>query len=180
MTENRPLNERPEARPVTVPDLNMSDEPPAKPAKQKMGCCGWILIVPMAIVGIVIVWSVVSGIAESINSSRSSSSPSSSSQSSPQQSSTPADPIEQARVVLGGAYSYEQVQSVTDSALSAAGLVLNDDNRNRAWSSAIAVTENSNVSPMAVLECAPGLISAAGNLSLPDAIGFCYTEISLR
>jgi hypothetical protein len=90
-----------------------------------------------------------------------------------------SDPIEQARVVLGGVYSYDEVKSVTDSALEATGTAVNDDTRSRAWSAVLAVTENlSGVDPMEVMQCVEAL-GLASNTDFPDTAAICATSISL-
>lgn len=171
MAEQRPFEERPAARPAAAPASQPSNFQPVQPQKSGLGCLGWIGIIVAAI----FVISVIASIVPDTNKTRNSSSSSSS-----QSSGASADPIEQARVVLGGAYSYEQVKSVTDAALSSAGLTVNDDNRSRAWSSALAATKDSTVNPMSVMQCAPELLNAASGLELPEAIALCYTEMALE
>lgn len=94
-------------------------------------------------------------------------------------SSKTSNPIEQVQIILGGTHSYESIDRVTDSALDAANLPLSDENRSRAWSSALAVTEDSDVSPMAVMQCASGLLSIGSGISLPEAIALCYVELDM-
>lgn len=91
------------------------------------------------------------------------------------------DPIEQARVVLEAnhdeQYTYSEIKSVTDRALSVTGEPLTDRNRSGAWSAALAVTEGSTVSPMAVMRCTAeeGAGSQGAGLSLSDVIALCST-----
>ena len=96
-----------------------------------------------------------------------------------EQSSRSSDPIEQARVVLGGVYSYDEVKSVTDSALAATGTAVNDDTRNRAWSAVLSLTKNlSGVTPMEVMQCVEGP-RLASTMDFPDTAALCSTIISL-
>jgi hypothetical protein len=97
----------------------------------------------------------------------------------PSRPSGSSDPIEQARVVLGGAYTYDEVKSVTDSALVATGTAVNDDTRNRAWSAVLTLTENlSGVAPMEVMQCVEEL-GLASDMDFPDTAALCATSISL-
>jgi hypothetical protein len=93
------------------------------------------------------------------------------------------DPIEQARVVLGGQYSYDTVKAATDGALTATGLGLTDANRNSAWSSVLAVIDGLSetgysVAGMDVMLCVPG-VARAGSTNFPDAAALCATEIAV-
>jgi hypothetical protein len=93
------------------------------------------------------------------------------------------DAIEQATAVLGGGYTYEQVQEVTDAALTAGGETLSDSNRSRAWSSVLStqkgLVEKGYPSPdaMAVMTCIPESISSR-NVTLTEAVAYCSLEVA--
>lgn len=94
-----------------------------------------------------------------------------------------ADPIEQARVVLDGNHSYDEVKDVTDRALQAAGESLTDENRSRAWSSILktqsGLVEKGYASPDAyqVMGCVPGSIASHG-VAFTAAVAYCSLEIA--
>ncbi|MBT2495074.1 hypothetical protein J7E45_05580 [Microbacterium sp. ISL-59] len=81
-------------------------------------------------------------------------------------------------MVLGGAYTYEQVKQTTDAALTATNTAVNDENRSRAWSSVLSVTKELNARPMDVMLCVTDYGPIA-NMKLPDAAALCATEIHL-
>lgn len=94
------------------------------------------------------------------------------------------DPIERARVVLGGVYSYAQVKSVTDQALSATSTATTDTNRSRAWSAVLAAVKGLedkgySVAPMGVMRCVAGFGPASG-LDFPEASALCATDIAVN
>ena len=164
MTEERPFDERPAARPSEPAETTARKSARVEsnqPKKVEIGTYGWVSIIA---VGIAVIVGIVNGLVGNGNSSRSATD----------------DPIEQARVVIGGGYKYDEIKVATDNALTAAGLATNDENRNRAWSSVISVASGSNVDEMAVMQCVPSQIAAAGSLSLPDAVAFCFTEMKLE
>jgi hypothetical protein len=89
------------------------------------------------------------------------------------------DPIEQAQVVLGDAYSYATIKAVTDAALSATGTAISDENYSRAWSAVLNVTKNlTDVSPMGVMECVVDL-GPSSRMSFPETAALCATTIHL-
>lgn len=90
-----------------------------------------------------------------------------------------SDPIEQARVVLGGAYSYDTVKTATDTALAATDTPVTNENRSRAWSSILGVTTNLDVDPMEVMRCVPEIAATGAGMTFPDLAGLCATELSL-
>ncbi len=93
------------------------------------------------------------------------------------------DSIEQARVVLGGGHTYDEVQVATDAALQSAGESLTDSNRGSAWSSILKVekglVEKGYPAPdsMTVMKCIPGSIANRG-VSLTEAVAYCSLEIA--
>lgn len=89
------------------------------------------------------------------------------------------DPIEQARVVLGGAYSYELVQAATDAALVSTATPVTTDNYSRAWSSVLAVTANLDVEPMDVMLCVPQYANSDAGLTFPQVVALCATDLHL-
>ncbi len=90
-----------------------------------------------------------------------------------------SDPIEQARVVLGGAHSYDTVKTATDTALAATDTPVTNENRSRAWSSILGVTKNLDVDPMEVMRCVPEIAATGAGMTFPDLAGLCATELSL-
>jgi hypothetical protein len=92
---------------------------------------------------------------------------------------TADDPIEQAREVVGGSYSYERVQQATAAALVATGTPVTTDNFSRAWSSALAVTDKLGIEPMDVILCVPELASSESGLTFPEVAALCASEIYL-
>jgi hypothetical protein len=89
------------------------------------------------------------------------------------------DPIDQAREVVGGSYSYERVQQATAAALVATGTPVTTDNFSRAWSSVLAVTDKLGIEPMDVMLCVPELASSESGLTLPEVAALCASEIYL-
>lgn len=89
------------------------------------------------------------------------------------------DPIEQAREVVGGSYSYERVQQATAAALVATGTPVTTDNFSRAWSSVLAVTDKLGIEPMEVMLCVPELASSESGLTFPEVAALCASEIYL-
>ncbi|WP_137244045.1 hypothetical protein [Plantibacter flavus] len=89
------------------------------------------------------------------------------------------DPIEQAREVVGGSYSYERVQQATAAALVATGTPVTTDNFSRAWSSVLAVTDKLGIEPMDVMLCVPELASSESGLTFPEVAALCASEIYL-
>ncbi|MBD8534422.1 hypothetical protein [Plantibacter sp. CFBP 13570] len=92
---------------------------------------------------------------------------------------TADDPIEQAREVVGGSYSYERVQQATAAALVATGTPVTTDNFSRAWSSVLAVTDKLGIEPMEVMLCVPELASSESGLTFPEVAALCASEIYL-
>lgn len=172
MTEFRPFDERPAARPSQPAQQQQPLSPQqAQTPRQGIGCMGCSLIV----IGVLILVVIISIVVAAATSSRSANDGGSSSTGSHSKGST--DPIEQARVVLGGEYSYESIQSATDSALAATETAVTDDSRNRAWSAVLKVTDNlSNVAPMDVMQCVTDIGPSSG-FSFPDAAALCATTI---
>lgn len=89
------------------------------------------------------------------------------------------DPIEQAREVVGGSYSYERVQQATAAALVATGTPVTTDNSFKAWSSVLAVTDKLGIEPMEVMLCVPELASSESGLTFPEVAALCASEIYL-
>ncbi|MBD8104391.1 hypothetical protein [Plantibacter sp. CFBP 8775] len=89
------------------------------------------------------------------------------------------DPIEQAREVVGGSYSYERVQQATAAALVATGTPVTTDNFSKAWSSVLAVTDKLGIEPMEVMLCVPELASSESGLTFPEVAARCASEIYL-
>jgi hypothetical protein len=90
-----------------------------------------------------------------------------------------SDPIEQARVVLRGAYSYDTVKAATDEALAATNTPISNENYSRAWSAVLKVTDNlTGVAPMDVMECVAELGPSSG-MDFPDTTAICATTIHL-
>ncbi len=94
------------------------------------------------------------------------------------------DPIEQARVVLGGSYSYAQIKAATDAALSSTGTALTDENRSRAWSAVLSVTgglttKGYSVDAMAGMRCIPDLGQVSG-MDFPDTAALCASDLALN
>ncbi|MBF4513637.1 hypothetical protein ITJ66_14195 [Plantibacter sp. VKM Ac-2885] len=89
------------------------------------------------------------------------------------------DPIEQAREVVGGSYSYERVQQATAAALVATGTPVTTDNSFKAWSSVLAVTDKLGIQPMEVMLCVPELASSESGLTFPEVAALCASEIYL-
>ena len=74
MAADRPLNERPAAKPfpaVSAPALQSGVSEPVEPKKGGMGCCGWIVFIPVAIAAVVVIGMIIAGIAEAAKSSNS-------------------------------------------------------------------------------------------------------------
>lgn len=167
MSEGRPLSERPAAKPAVPADA--SGSAPVAPAKRGLGCFG---IGCLGVIGIAVVIGIVSIVGGQMSKSPGGGNGGSGT------SSNTADPIEQARVVLGGAYTYEQVKQTTDAALTATSTVVSDENRSRAWSSVLSVTKELNAAPMDVMLCVTAYGPVA-NMTFPDAAALCATEIHL-
>lgn len=91
------------------------------------------------------------------------------------------DPIEQARVVLLGEYSYEEIKHVTDTALTVTGMQLTDDMRSRAWSSVLVLADTSGVEQMTIMRCVAegGGGSVQDGVDFPDAAGLCTSVLAL-
>lgn len=89
------------------------------------------------------------------------------------------DPIEQARVVLGGSYSYQTVKAVTDSALSVTGTASSNDAYSRAWSAVLKVSDNLQIDPMRVMTCVTEFPQGNG-LTFAEAAALCATDIHLN
>ena len=89
------------------------------------------------------------------------------------------DPIEQAREVVGGSYSYERVRQATAAVLVATGTPVTTDNFSRAWSSVRAVTDKLGIEPMDVMLCVPELASSESGLTFPEVAALCASEIYL-
>lgn len=68
----------------------------------------------------------------------------------------------QARVVLSGEYTYEEVAAATDWALTASNTPVTDEYRSRAWSSILSAVADLNVEPMAVTQWYSAWPSQAG------------------
>ncbi|WP_153303524.1 hypothetical protein [Plantibacter flavus] len=163
------------------PEVDPWGDPPA-PMKFTQTAAGQFLIACpiIAAIGAIVVVSVVVG------GSRPPAAVQSDSQSSVQ--SPPADapslqtaddPIEQAREVVGGSYSYERVQQATAAALVATGTPVTTDNFSRAWSSVLAVTDKLGIEPMEVMLCVSELASSESSLAFPEVAALCASEIYL-
>lgn len=85
------------------------------------------------------------------------------------------DPIEQARVVLNGKYSYGQIKEVTDGVATAYGLPVSDDSRSRIWSAVLALTDKTSVKPMDVITCARTPLTKGQ--TFPSAAALCFTTL---
>ncbi|ALJ20639.1 hypothetical protein [Microbacterium sp. No. 7] len=88
------------------------------------------------------------------------------------------DPIEQARVVLRGEYTYQQIKEATDTAIAGAGLPVNDDSRSRAWSAILAVTKDLDVPPMEIMLCV-GEYAPVAHMEFAEVVALCATELHL-
>ncbi|MCU1529666.1 MAG: hypothetical protein JWP75_3429 [Frondihabitans sp.] len=140
-------------------------KPAALPPKKRIGCFGiGVLVVTLIVVVAVMIGMILANTGGSSGGGGT------------------TDPIEQARVVLstnfGESYSYSEVKSATDAALSATGESVNDDMRNRGWSSILTVVkapELSAVSPMEVMRCVAreGVTPARAGLGFPDVVALC-------
>jgi hypothetical protein len=99
------------------------------------------------------------------------------------QPATTTDPIEQARAVLGGVHSYDEVLAATDAALAAGGMPRDDENRSRLWSSilrtgkGLAAKGYANPDPMTVMTCLPGSMAARG-VALLESVAYCSLEVA--
>ena len=169
------------SKPVTVPA-------PLPPAKTGPGCGMGCLAIIGVIIALVIIGSIVGAVSKGGGSSSSGGSSGTSSGGSSSGGTTSggssSDPIEQARVVLGGGYSYATVLSATDGALSATGLSGTDDNRSRAWSSVLSVVKGLtakgySVGPMDVMLCVPGIANSSG-WDFPDSAALCATDLAVN
>jgi uncharacterized membrane protein len=179
VTDERPLDERPAARPSEpLPDATGSGQDvtgvPVTP-KTGLGCFG---IGCLGIIGVVLVVLVISLIVGAVNGSNSGGNTGSSGS-----SGTSIDPIEQARVVLatnyGESYSYSDIKSITDRALSYFDLPQTNEYRSRVWSSILSVIkapELSHVSPMAVMRCVAAEDETNG-MELSEWIALCAVAL---
>ena len=92
-----------------------------------------------------------------------------------------ADAIQQAWVVLGGDYAYDELKTATDIALMAGGESLTESNRTSVWDSILNVKEGlvekgyPEPDSMAVMECIPGSIASRG-VEITEAVAFCSLE----
>lgn len=151
-----------------------------------MGCFGVGCIGVIAIVVLIVIVAVVSN---AISASQTSGSGGASSQnsgsggtsaSSGRTSAGSSDPIEQARVVLGGSYSYDHVKEVTDAALSATATEISSENYSRAWSAVLKVSDGlPGVLPMDVMLCVVE-IGPTSRMSFAESTALCATTIHLE
>jgi hypothetical protein len=190
MSDDRPFDQRPAARPAPPSQplpgqFGPPDQAVPKPGGMGcfgVGCIGVVVVVAVIAVialGIIVVGAVTSGVNTASTGSSTGQGPAEQEDSGVSGEGTSADPIEQARVVLGGAYAYDTVKSVTDAALSATGTPATSENYSRAWSAVLTVSDNlEGVDPMAVMECV-GEIGAASGFDFPEAAALCATEIQL-
>lgn len=86
------------------------------------------------------------------------------------------DPIEQARYVLattwGSSATYDEIKSVTDSALRATGNSPTDEMRSRAWSAVLVVSDENSINPMTVMGCV--LVNGTqASMTFPDLAAVC-------
>lgn len=175
MTNPRPFDERPAARPVPSPAVPSGSVPPnaEMPPKSGMGCfgigcIGMIVVIVLAIF-IPIIGDTISSTPGGSGSSTTSGGGSAGS----------TDPIEQARVVLGGGYSYETVKAATDAALTATNTPISNDTYSRAWSSVLKVADGlPGVAPMDVMNCVADLGPSSG-MDFPETTALCGTTIHL-
>lgn len=94
------------------------------------------------------------------------------------------DPIHQATTVLsekyGDSVTYEEVKSVTDSALSATGNPVDDEYRSKAWSSVLSTVDGqdalASVDPMDVMRCVSDGDAGAG-ATLPQLVAVCAVSL---
>ncbi|GAA1998536.1 hypothetical protein FHS08_001381 [Microbacterium ulmi] len=79
--------------------------------------------------------------------------------------------------MLGGAYTYETVESVTTAALAATGTTVSNENFSRAWSAVLKVTDGvQGVAPMDVMSCVANTMSDSG-FDFPEAAALCATML---
>lgn len=183
MSEERPFEERPAARPVTPEPLPGATTPldPTVPPKKRMGCFG---IGCIGVIVVIVLAILIPVIGSAINNAQSSSggggtTSNDGTSNSGGGSGGSTDPIEQARVVLGGAYSYDAVKQATDAALAATGTPISSENYSRAWSAVLAVTKNlAGVAPMDVMDCVAEL-GPSSAMDFPDTAAICATTIHL-
>lgn len=176
MSEERPLDQRPAARPVQPPEVPGQASPPeqAVPPKKGMGCFG------IASIGIIVAAVIITVSLIITTAVRSGSSGPDDASDGGSVSGDFTDPIEQARVVLGDAYTYEEIKSVTDAALLATDTDISNENYSRAWSSVLKVTDSlTGVAPMDVMRCVSEFDPSFG-VDFPDAAALCATEIHLE
>ncbi|WP_281640520.1 hypothetical protein [Aurantimicrobium minutum] len=168
MSDERPYEERPAARPINpvtspetqnfgdVPNKPSSGNQPIKPTNKKgIGCLGWSLIIIAAIV-------LISVIASAGNGTKSN-------------TVATTDPIEQVQVVLNNAYSYEEISSISSTVISSYGLPATDESISKIWSSVLAVTDGSSVAPMDVMTCAR--TPADPSFEFPNMVAYCFTAL---
>ena len=94
------------------------------------------------------------------------------------------DPIHQATTVLTENYlvdvTYEEVKTVTDSALAGTGNPVNDEYRGKAWSSVLAAIDGqdelASVDPMDVMRCAADGNGGSG-VELSQLIAVCAVSL---
>lgn len=162
MSTERPYGDRPAAQPILgqgVPG-DSPQEPAAAPRKKG----GWGGLIALFVVAAVI-WGFVA-ITNQNNDSGSGS-----------VAVAEDDPIEQARVVLLGEFTYDEVKAATDAALAATGTAVSDEMRSRAWSSVLSITKSHpGMSPMAVMQCVSELGPTAGT-PFPDTAALCSLEL---
>lgn len=196
MTEDRPISERPAARPVrqvapsaagsSPNESTQSNADTPEPPKKGMSCTsiGCLSIVVIVVLALVIGPIINSISGSSTGSTRPSGGTSSNSSSGSggggSSTGSSTDPIEQARVVLGGAYSYSEVKTATDNALRATGTPVTDEYRSRAWSAVLAATRDlDSASQMEVMRCVAEIGPESG-FDFPDAAGLCAADVTLN
>ncbi|MEV4689457.1 hypothetical protein [Microbacterium sp. LWH3-1.2] len=185
MSEPRPYDERPAARPVPPAAVPGGSVPPnAKvPPKKSMGCfaigCLGVIVVIVLAILIPVIGNAIGSASNGGDSSTTTTSGPSPGGNSGGGSGGSSDPIEQARVVLRGAYSYDTVKAATDAALAATNTPISDENYSRAWSAVLEVTDNlTGVAPMDVMACVAELGPSSG-MDFPDTTAICATSIHL-
>jgi hypothetical protein len=93
------------------------------------------------------------------------------------------DVIQQAVVVLGDEYTYEELKTATDVALMNGGEGLTESSRTAVWDSILGVKKGlidkgyPEPDSMDVLECIPGSIATRA-VELTEAIAYCSLEVA--
>jgi hypothetical protein len=168
---NRPYEERPAARPIQ-PEATPLDSQDVSPEevieteplplyerpKKRLGCLGWSLI----IIAIVIFISVLVGSFSDSNEDTSAS----------------TDPIEQVQVVLEGAYTYDEISSISSSAIASYGLPATDESISMIWSAVLSVTDGSTVKAWDVMTCAQ--TRPDPSVDFPFVVAICFTDLKFQ